>query len=188
MPSWSPAAEPNALRGAGTRKVVRSIRTGSALDLLATAMRRTVLSCGGSPPCRADRARLCSRRRSRCRGIRPPAWLAHPREAESSRTSGDRRARAPGLVAGKALLFPFASRAERATGGGRRPSDLRMPVPSVAGQDRVGRCHAAGGGCPSIRGSALSKQAQRGALAVHMVSEGCATSGSSKVPTRTKIR
>nr|AIA19152.1 Unknown Function [uncultured bacterium] len=48
--------------------------------------------------------------------------------------------------------------------------------------------HAAGGGCPSIRGSPLSKHAQLGALAVHIVNAGRARLGSSNVPTRTNIK
>ena len=48
--------------------------------------------------------------------------------------------------------------------------------------------HAAGGGCSSTRGRTLSKHAQFGALAVHIVSAGRARPGSSNVPTRTKIR
>jgi len=48
--------------------------------------------------------------------------------------------------------------------------------------------YAAGGGCRSIRGAASSMQAHVGALAVQMVIAGFASSGSSNVPTRTKIR
>ena len=48
--------------------------------------------------------------------------------------------------------------------------------------------YAAGGGCFSTRGAASSMQAHVGALDVQMVIAGLASSGSSKVPTRTKIK
>ena len=48
--------------------------------------------------------------------------------------------------------------------------------------------YAAGGGCCSTRGSSASMQAQRGALDVQMVIAGLARFGSSKLPTRTKIK
>ncbi len=48
--------------------------------------------------------------------------------------------------------------------------------------------YAAGGGCCSARGSPGSMHAQRGALDVQMVIAGLARFGSSKLPTRTKIR
>jgi hypothetical protein len=48
--------------------------------------------------------------------------------------------------------------------------------------------YAAGGGCFSTRGNDASMQAQRGALDVQIVIAGLARFGSSKVPTRTKIK
>ena len=48
--------------------------------------------------------------------------------------------------------------------------------------------YAAGGGCFSTRGKAVSMQAQRGALEVQIVIAGLARFGSSKVPTRTKTK
>lgn len=48
--------------------------------------------------------------------------------------------------------------------------------------------YAAGGGWCSTRGSSASMQAQRGALDVQMVIAGLARLGSSKLPTRTKIK
>lgn len=48
--------------------------------------------------------------------------------------------------------------------------------------------HAAGGGCLSTCGDSASMQAQRGADDVQIVIAGEARFGSSKVPTRTKIR
>jgi len=48
--------------------------------------------------------------------------------------------------------------------------------------------HAAGGGCFTTCGSSALMQAQRGADDVQIVIAGLARFGSSKVPTRTKIR
>lgn len=48
--------------------------------------------------------------------------------------------------------------------------------------------YAAGGGCWSTRGRLGSMQAQRGALDVQIVIAGLARFGSSKLPTRTKIK
>jgi hypothetical protein len=48
--------------------------------------------------------------------------------------------------------------------------------------------YAAGGGCSSTRGKAPSIHAQLGALDVQMVIAGLARFGSSKLPTRTKIK
>jgi len=48
--------------------------------------------------------------------------------------------------------------------------------------------HAAGGGCLSSFGNAASMEAHGGADDVQIVTAGVATSGSSKEPTRTKIR
>jgi len=48
--------------------------------------------------------------------------------------------------------------------------------------------HAAGGGCFTTCGNSVSMQAQRGADDVQIVIAGVARLGSSKVPTRTKIR
>ena len=48
--------------------------------------------------------------------------------------------------------------------------------------------YAAGGGCFSTCGNSASMQAQRGADDVQIVIAGFARFGSSKVPTRTKIR
>ena len=48
--------------------------------------------------------------------------------------------------------------------------------------------HAAGGGCFTTCGSSALMQAQRGADDVQIVTAGLARFGSSKVPTRTKIR
>jgi hypothetical protein len=59
----------------------------------------------------------------------------------------------------------------------------RQAQPATTGSN-----HAAGGGCASTRGRFGSKHAHCGALEVHIVIAGLATSGSSNVPTRTKIR
>src|SRR6187401_2033443 len=52
----------------------------------------------------------------------------------------------------------------------------------------LGAGHAAGGGCFTTCGNSSLMQAQRGADDVQIVIAGSARFGSSKVPTRTKIR
>lgn len=52
----------------------------------------------------------------------------------------------------------------------------------------LGRHHPAGGGCPGVLGSESSMHAHEGADSVQIVSDGFASSGSSKVPARKIVR
>jgi hypothetical protein len=69
-----------------------------------------------------------------------------------------------------------------------RANGRRPVIDNVPEHELLQPLHAAGGGWPAICGRLLSKHAQSGALAVHIVNAGLAKLGSSNVPTRTNIR